>query len=80
MFCVFRGMFRDKGATPVGSVDLYVSASNYVTSQRSANRGATSDVNPRVCPIGSKSINTPDAYVIRLFKWRAKREPVNFTR
>lgn len=57
-----------------------MSTSKHITSQGSANRGATPDINPCVCPIGSKSLNTPDAYVIRLFKWRTKREPVNFTR
>ena len=30
----------------------------------------------REVPDGSKSINTLDAYVIKLFKWRTKREPV----
>lgn len=54
--------------------------SKNITSQNSANGGATPDVNSCVCPIGSKSINTPGAYVIRLFKWRTKRELVNFTR
>lgn len=57
-----------------------MSTSKNITSQNSANGGATPDVNSCVCPIGSKSINTPGAYVIRLFKWRTKRELVNFTR
>ena len=36
--------------------------------------------NPGYASRGSKSINTLDAYVIRLFKWRTKREPVKFGR
>ncbi len=36
--------------------------------------------NPDTASCGSKSINTLDAYVIRLFKWRTKREPVKFER